>query len=705
LLKVILTTRPGTFPDGERVVQDLRYTHDPSGNVTRIRDDADIQDVVFFRNRRIDPSADFTYDAGYRLLRATGREHLGQTGGALSAPQQPTDDDSFRSNVPHPGDGGAMGAYIESYAYDPTGNLLAILHQVDSGSWQRGYLYTEASRIDPSQTGNRLSSSRLPGDAADGPYSGVQRYDSHGNTIGMPHLSSMTWNERDSLSSTARQVVASGTPETSFYTYDGGDQRFRKVTDRYAAAGVGTRKQERFYLGAIEVYREYAPDGTTVTLSRETFTIISDRKLMAVLETRTSGSDPAPARALKYQYDNLIGSSTLELDETSLVISYEEFFPYGGTAYSAVRSQVDTPRRARFCGKQRDEENGFYYFGLRYHAPWLGRWLNPDPEGLADGPNVYLYAHANPVNVVDPDGTAGIILGLGAVELGALFLTAATAVSVGVSQQLARHPPRMPDWHPFSHGDDETYPIPPYAPPMPNPVPAPPPTAPPIPVPEPAPPAPPPPVPIPAPPVPVPVPVPAPPVTAPAPPIPVPIPVPAPHSGPKTTTDPKPSPKGKPKPEPDPGPGLGPDPIPQKPDPPEDDKGRPLRYVTYTKTRVVNGKTYVYVGRTSGYGDPRAIVAARDARHHVNGYGPARLDRYATATLPRNYRWLDPAYQAIRGREQQQIDYYGGARSDRRPGSLSGNQIRAVRKNHPLGRLFHAAASARFGQRAPYTGN
>ena len=50
------------------------------GNITHIRDDA--QQTIYFRNKRVEPSADYTYDALYRLIEATGREHLGQVGGA-----------------------------------------------------------------------------------------------------------------------------------------------------------------------------------------------------------------------------------------------------------------------------------------------------------------------------------------------------------------------------------------------------------------------------------------------------------------------------------------------------------------------------------------------------------------------------------------------------------------------------------------------
>ena len=48
--------RPASFAANARAVQDLRYFYDPVGNITRIRDDGDIQNVVFFANRRVEPS-------------------------------------------------------------------------------------------------------------------------------------------------------------------------------------------------------------------------------------------------------------------------------------------------------------------------------------------------------------------------------------------------------------------------------------------------------------------------------------------------------------------------------------------------------------------------------------------------------------------------------------------------------------------------
>src|SRR5439155_15831383 len=110
----------------------------------------------------------------------------------------------------------------------------------------------------------------------------------------------------------------------------------------------------------------------------------------------------ALAQLVRYQYTNHLGSAVLELDDQADVISYEEYFPYGSTAYQAVRSQTETPKRYRYTSKERDDENDLYYHGARYYAPWLGRWTACDPAGIAaDGPNLYRYARNSPLRYSD----------------------------------------------------------------------------------------------------------------------------------------------------------------------------------------------------------------------------------------------------------------------------------------------------------------
>ncbi len=403
----LTTTRPGSFAANQQVVQALAYYYDPVGNVTRIRDSADTQNVIYFQNQRVEPSADYTYDPLYRLIKAMGREHLGQTGGALSAPQQVTNDDSFRIRLPQPGDGNAMGTYTETYTYNGIGNILTLGHQVSSDNWTRRYSYNESSQIVTGEIGNRLSSTSLPGDPAAGPFTATYAYDAHGNMVRMPHLPAMVWDEDDHLRSTTRQVVNTGTPQTTFYVYDSGGQRVRKVTERQAAVGqTPTRNAERIYLRGIELYREYAADGATVSLERETFHVDAGDHPIAFVETRTIGTDPAPAQLVRYQFGNHLGSAVLELGDRSDIISYEEYFPFGSSSYQAVSHQTDTPKRYRYTDKERDEENDLYYHGARYYAPWLGRWTACDPTGTTDGPNVFAYVSNNPVAFKDSTGHA-----------------------------------------------------------------------------------------------------------------------------------------------------------------------------------------------------------------------------------------------------------------------------------------------------------
>ena len=107
---------------------------------------------------------------------------------------------------------------------------------------------------------------------------------------------------------------------------------------------------------------------------------------------------------IRYQYSNHLDSSCLELDDTAKIISYEEYYPYGGTSYQATSTITQVPKRYRYIGKERDSENGLDYHGRRYHASWIGRWISADPGGLTDGPNLYWYARCNPIVLKGPSG-------------------------------------------------------------------------------------------------------------------------------------------------------------------------------------------------------------------------------------------------------------------------------------------------------------
>jgi RHS repeat-associated protein len=395
-----------TLRGGQRL-QDLRYAYDPVGNPTSIHDHA--QQRIFFRNKVVEPCAGYVYDAVYRLIEANGREHLGQAADDTRHAVPPSAGDDPRAGLPQPGDGSAMARYTERYTYDSAGNLLRVRHRSADrahGGWTRDYRYREPSLLQPDRHGNRLSGCASPRD----PPSGHRTfgYDEQGNSTAMPELPVLRWDPQDQLHMTARHASADGqVPHPTYYVYDQAGQRARKVTATIERRPDGGERavvrSERVYLGTFEIYHEYDSDGT-ITLSRETLHVFDDKYRVAMVETRTAGTDAGPERLVRYQLTNHLCSSVLELDQSAQVISYEEYYPYGATSYQAVRAGTEAPKRFRYAGRERDLETGLYYYGARYYVCWLGRWASCDPAGLADGPNMYVFVRDNPVGRTDPTG-------------------------------------------------------------------------------------------------------------------------------------------------------------------------------------------------------------------------------------------------------------------------------------------------------------
>ena len=114
----------------------------------------------------------------------------------------------------------------------------------------------------------------------------------------------------------------------------------------------------------------------------------------------------------------------------------------------------------------------------------------------------------------------------------------------------------------------------------------------------------------------------------------------------------------------------------------KDNASKEKTYQTYTKTNPTTGE--VYSGRTSGYGSPLENVKNRDKNHHMNekGFGPAVLESSSSS------------YEAIRGREQDLIDYYGGAKST---GGTSGNAINGIGANNPNKDMYISSSRNEFG--------
>lgn len=383
LMRLKTTRNPG--PD---ILQDIQYSYDPAGNITQIGDDA--HDPVFFENDMVTALNSYEYDAVYRLIKATGRKHAGQTsiqskGGPFPA--------NFRNHafignsVISPNDVNAFRNYTESYVYDKAGNMKEQRHVATNSSWTRTFQYDNDNDLN-----NRLTRCSIGTDDYD------YTYDAHGNMYGLETTAGQHWNFMDQL-----KDVDLGGGGKVFFVYDADGQRRRKVTERQN----GTI-EERIYLGGFEIYRERNAPGDIV-LRRETLHITDGKKTVAMIETpviQPAGS--AQFEVIRYQYGDHLGSVAFELDDQANLISYEEYFPFGTTSYAATDGMVEvSARRYRYTGKERDEETGLYDHGMRYYAPWLCRWTTTDPVGIKDGLNIYSYVGNNPVIKHDPEGTDG----------------------------------------------------------------------------------------------------------------------------------------------------------------------------------------------------------------------------------------------------------------------------------------------------------
>jgi RHS repeat-associated protein len=61
----------------------------------------------------------------------------------------------------------------------------------------------------------------------------------------------------------------------------------------------------------------------------------------------------------------------------------------------------------RYTGHLDDIQIGLVYFGARYYAPSLGRWVSPDPlavHAMAGDMNAYAFVRGSPMRLVDPIG-------------------------------------------------------------------------------------------------------------------------------------------------------------------------------------------------------------------------------------------------------------------------------------------------------------
>jgi RHS repeat-associated protein len=354
-------------------LQAVDYTYDPVGNLSIVRDRTA---QLLFCGREPEALGDFGYDAIYQLVSATGLQHpdIEATTHVTGFMQS-----LYAELCPPEGPPIALETYGEAYGYDLSGNLVAIEHRAASASFDRAWPVEAKS--------NRLANTP---------------YDANGNVLATDLTASvpLVWDARNLLAETGPFERPDGRYDHDHNVYDFFGSRVRRVVANGPdATSAPDTIEEQFVVGAYLLKRSTIV-ATGTTTSASALLVRDGSACLAVAGTLAEG-----AAEIRYQLDDRLGSIAVETGQDAGILSYEAFYPFGGTAIVAGSDPAVVQRKAlRYSGKRCDDDTGFYYYGARYYLPWQGRWLSADPSGASDGLNLFQFVGGNPTTLVDTDG-------------------------------------------------------------------------------------------------------------------------------------------------------------------------------------------------------------------------------------------------------------------------------------------------------------
>ncbi|HWH89004.1 MAG TPA: RHS repeat-associated core domain-containing protein [Pseudomonas sp.] len=356
---------------GARVLQDLQYTFDAVGNVLSITDKA--QPDSYANNQQVQAISRFTYDSLYQLISATGRESQAAITQAKLAP-------AASMAIP----AGELFNYTQHFAYDTGGNLTTLRHVRDGNQYTRNLnIADDSNRLVSWNQGHAVTDTAMGTDI-------------RGNLLSLQPGQPLQWNALGQLAGVTLVSRKNGIDDEELYTYDGSGQRVRKC--RTYHGGTVVHRDEVVYLPGLELRAQNRQRLEVITMQAGRCSI----RYLHWAEGKPAGM--SPGQQMRYSLEDPCGSYMLELDDDASLISQEAYYPFGGTAWSAARSVIEAQyTTVRYSGKERDS-SGLYYYGQRYYAPWLQRWISADPAGTVDGLNLFCMVGNNPIRYSDQGG-------------------------------------------------------------------------------------------------------------------------------------------------------------------------------------------------------------------------------------------------------------------------------------------------------------
>lgn len=195
-----------------------------------------------------------------------------------------------------------------------------------------------------------------------------------------------TWNQAGQL-----KTVSQGGSLLATYTYDYQGRRTRKVKE-----GAGTLSY-RTTLYVYDLYNRLISELNGAGNPLRTYVWRDDIPVALIVH----GSE-----TVFYLETDHLNTPIAARNQTGTVVWKWESDAFGSTPANEDPDGdgATLTINLRFPGQYFDKESGLHYNHHRYYDPRLGRYLSPDPIGLAGGINLYGYVGANPLSWVDPLG-------------------------------------------------------------------------------------------------------------------------------------------------------------------------------------------------------------------------------------------------------------------------------------------------------------
>ncbi|KOY60826.1 type IV secretion protein Rhs, partial [Photorhabdus heterorhabditis] len=229
-------------------------------------------------------------------------------------------------------------------------------------------------------------------------------HDPHGNVISRAHEMRETQHYRYDGDNRLTVAVIGNT--TARYHYDALGRRIRKVV-KIGIDGLARYEQTDFVWHGLRLLQERDAKSGEI----QTYCYESHDSYTPLASIVTKG-----ATHNYFWYHTDINGAPLEVtDEEGKIAWAEKYNTFGELGGIPLDYFTDPARSSwssrfrqnlRYAGQYFDKETGLHFNTYRYYAPEIGRFITPDPIGLAGGLNLYAYV-PNPVSWIDPLGLAG----------------------------------------------------------------------------------------------------------------------------------------------------------------------------------------------------------------------------------------------------------------------------------------------------------